>query len=263
MSLWENAVRFAGERFARCLLAAAIVALISTVGIVDVSQAQRYDRSKNYDRGQSNRADKPGEFDYYALVLSWSPTHCASQPTRKTRNDPQCSAKPGGRPYAFVLHGLWPQHMKGYPNRCWTDFKPFVPKRVINGMLDIMPSTGLIIHQYKKHGTCSGLRPEGYFALSSSMFRKIKIPQRYVAPDKPQMVSPETLVDEFIAANSVMGLRQDMIAVSCGGPGNRLREVRICMSKEGDPRPCGSNENQRRLCNAKRMFVPPVRLSAS
>ncbi|MBU2581934.1 MAG: hypothetical protein KJ622_09470 [Alphaproteobacteria bacterium] len=152
--------------------------------------------------------------------------------------------------------------MSGYPERCWTDFKPFVPKRVISGMLDIMPSTGLIIHEYKKHGTCSGLRPEEYFGLSSRIFRKIKVPQRYVLPDKPQMVAPDTLVDEFIAANPVLGLRHDMVAVACGGPGNRLREVRICMTKEGDPTPCGKNEDQRRLCNANRMFVPPVRVPA-
>jgi len=106
------------------------------------------------------------------------------------------------------------------------------------------------------------LRPEEYFGLSSRIFRKIKVPQRYVLPDKPQMVAPDTLVDEFIAANPVLGLRHDMVAVACGGPGNRLREVRICMTKEGDPTPCGKNEDQRRLCNANRMFVPPVRVPA-
>jgi ribonuclease T2 len=52
-----------------------------------------------------------------------------------------------------------------------------------------------------------------------------------------------------------------MIAVSCGGPGNRLREVRICFTKDGAFRACGKNENQRRLCAAARMYVPPVRLS--
>jgi len=244
------------------LCALVLGAAMLSVGLYDVAEAQRYGGKKSYDRGQSNRGDKPGDFDYYALVLSWSPTHCASQPKSRTKNDRQCSPKPGSRPYAFVLHGLWPQYMKGYPQRCWTDFKPYVPKRVINGMLDIMPSTGLIIHQYKKHGTCSGLKPEEFFGLSSRVFRKFKIPQRYIQPVKPQMVSPDTLVDEFIAANPVLGLRQDMMAVSCGGAGNRLREVRICVDKQGDPQPCGKNENQRRLCSARRMFVPPVRVSA-
>ncbi len=41
-----------------------------------------------------------GEFDYYAMALSWSPEHCAVKPADRD----QCSRKLG-----FVLHGLWPQ----------------------------------------------------------------------------------------------------------------------------------------------------------
>lgn len=247
-------------RVITCLLLATMAA--SSL-FAQTAQAQRYERDtytrNDYNSGKKNRrVHKPGEFDYYALVMSWSPTHCDSQP--KNKRDRQCNPTRGQRPYAFILHGLWPQYTKGYPERCWTDFKPFVPKRVINGMLDIMPSTGLIIHEYKKHGTCSGLKPEGYYGLSSRIFRKIKIPQRYVQPVKPQMVAPETLIQEFIAANPVLNMRPDMMVVSCGGAGNRLREVRICVSKDGDPQPCGKNENQRRLCSARRMFVPPVRV---
>lgn len=236
----------------------AVATILATVFAALPAEAQRYDDA----RGKSERrADVPGDFDYYTMVLSWSPTHCASQKTKRRGPDRQCNPRPGERPYAFILHGLWPQYERGFPERCYTRFKPFVPKRVINGMLDIMPSPGLIIHEYKKHGTCSGLRPEGYYQLSRRVFRSIKIPQRYQAPNKAQMVSPETLVDEFIAANPASGLRHDMIAVACGGAGNRLREVRICFDKKGKPTSCGRNENQRRLCNARRMYVPPVRIS--
>jgi len=84
--------------------AMAVAALLA--GLAGTAEAQRYGGSKKYDSRQSERGDKPGVFDYYTLVLSWSPSHCASLPTSKTRNDPQCSAKPGGRPYAFVLHGV-------------------------------------------------------------------------------------------------------------------------------------------------------------
>ena len=49
----------------------------------------------------SAESGRPGDFDYYALVLSWSPTYCADRGT--SRNDPQCSSS---RPYAFVMHGL-------------------------------------------------------------------------------------------------------------------------------------------------------------
>ncbi len=45
-----------------------------------------------------------GEFDYYAMALSWSPEHCAIKPADRD----QCSRQLG-----FVLHGLWPQYQRG------------------------------------------------------------------------------------------------------------------------------------------------------
>lgn len=214
----------------------------------------RYGASpKSY--GDSDRGrNMPGEFDYYALVLSWSPTHCAEP---EGQDDEMQCARRDGRRYSFVLHGLWPQYERGYPESCRTRRRPFVPQPVIDGMLDIMPSTGLIIHEYKKHGTCSGFDPQGYFEMSRRLFRKIRIPESYINPYESQFVSPEDLEEEFLDANP--GLEEDMISVSCGGAGNRLREVRICFTKEGSLRACGPNEAQRKLCSAQRMFVPPVR----
>ena len=46
-------------------------------------------------------------------------------------------------------------------------------------------------------------------------------------------------------------------------PGDRLKEVRICFNKGGGLRACGRNEDQRRLCSAERMYVPPVRIAPS
>ena len=72
-------------------------------------------------------------------------------------------------------------------------------------------------------------------------------------------MSPAELMQDFMAANP--GLAPDMIVVQCGGAGNRLKEVRICLDKAGNFRACGRNENQARLCRADRMYVPPVRFS--
>lgn len=221
------------------------------------AEAQRY-RYGN-DRYGSDGRDGPsrhiaGKFDYYALVLSWSPTYCAS--AEDSRDDPQCNRRDGRR-YAFVLHGLWPQYERGYPLSCPVRGKPFVPRPVIDSMLDIMPSPRLVIHEYRAHGTCSGLEPAGYYTFARQLFGKIKVPQRYINPFESQFVGPDEIADEFLRANP--DLRPDMLAVSCGGPGNRLREVRFCFGKDGAPRPCGRNEDQRKMCSAQRMFVPPVR----
>ena len=195
----------------------------------------------------------PGRFDYYSLVLSWSPTHCA---TVQRPDDTQCNRRDGRR-FSFVLHGLWPQHERGFPEFCPTAERPFVPESTIDRMMDIMPARGLTIHQYRKHGVCSGLAPEPFFSLSRRLYERVKIPARFKDPAQNQMVDTRAVIGEFVAANP--GLRPDMLAVSCGGPGDRLREVRICFTREGEFRTCGSNEDQRRLCRADRVFVPPVR----
>ncbi|WP_083567389.1 ribonuclease T2 [Hyphomicrobium sp. CS1GBMeth3] len=193
----------------------------------------------------------PGNFDYYSLVLSWSPTHCE---TPEGQDDhPQCTR---GRRYAFILHGLWPQYARGYPEDCPAGTR-YVPQPVIDDMLDIMPSKGLIIHEYRKHGTCSGLSPKGYYDLSRKLFESVSVPQRFRSPTAEQFVGPRDVVDAFVAANPQ--LKPDMIAVACRGRGNRLREVRICFSKTGVPVSCGANETQNRLCRANNMHVPPVR----
>lgn len=197
-----------------------------------------------------------GDFDYYALVLSWSPTYCS---TNGDADDAQCNRRDGKR-FAFVLHGLWPQYRKGYPASCRTPRRPYVPQPLIDSMLDVMPSPRLVIHEYRKHGTCSGLPPEAYFGLARRLFVRIRVPERYKNPTETQYVAPGQLISELVRLNP--DLRPDMVAVSCGGPGNRLRDVRICYSREGRPIGCGTNEDQRRLCRADQMFVPPVRSTA-
>lgn len=218
------------------VLLAALMALVLTAPV----EAQR------------RPAHRAGAFDYYTLVLSWSPTYCAGAQSRD--NDPQC--RRDARPYAFVLHGLWPQYERGYPEYCRTRERPYVPQRIIDEILDIMPSPRLVIHEYRKHGTCTGLNPEGYYELSRRLYEKINIPKRFRQPVAPFFISPQETTDEFIRANP--GLKLEMLAVECRGSGNRLREVRICFSREGELRACGTNE-RRSLCRANRMYVPPVR----
>jgi len=213
--------------------------------------ARRY-----HSRDRSGREHQPGVFDYYLLALSWSPTYCAD--VGADRRDPQCNSHTG-RPYAFVLHGLWPQYERGWPGHCPSPDQGYVPGPVADRMLDIMPSKQLVFHEYRTHGTCSGLGVDGYFDLARQLYGKVKIPSRFVSPVEERMtIAPGQLIGAFVAANPE--LKPNMIAVSCGGAGNRLREVRICFDKSGAFRACGRNEDQARLCSAERMYVPPVRV---
>src|SRR6202000_516739 len=63
---------------------------------------------------QDGRQNTPGQFDYYVLSLSWSPSFCAEAEDRGSRGRSQ-AAQCGGRPFSFVVHGLWPQYEHGYP----------------------------------------------------------------------------------------------------------------------------------------------------
>jgi ribonuclease T2 len=229
-------------------------------GYDDPAQGSQYEkRAPGEDGGSYNTGERnvPGKFDYYALVLSWSPSFCADG---EHDDNPQCD-RSNTRPYNFVLHGLWPQYDRGWPQDCRTARAPFVPRPLINEMLDIMPAPQLVIHEYKKHGTCSGLDPDRYYALARRAFMSVRIPDRYKEPETTQFVSPEDVTAEFIKANP--SLKPEMIAVGCGGRDNRLKEVHICLSKDGEPAACGRNENQRKMCSADSMSVPPVRMGSA
>jgi ribonuclease T2 len=243
-----------------------VLALIVLGLVAETALAQRpaYRQWDGYGRGAgdrdgSAREHQPGDFDYYLLALSWSPTYCAD--VGEERRDPQCSFA-GGRPYAFVLHGLWPQYERGWPSNCRSPDRGYVPGPVADRMLDIMPSKRLLFHEYRTHGTCSGLGVDGYFDLARQLYTKVRIPSRFASPvDERMTIAPDELISEFMAANPQ--LKPDMIAVVCGGAGNRLREVRICFDRGGAFRACGRNENQARLCSADRMYVPPVRMGTT
>lgn len=244
--------------YARTGRIAAALILLALAGSDALAQRPSYrERPAPYERDGDgrNRRDEAGVFDYYLLSLSWSPTYCAD--VGDSRRDPQCAARPG-RPYAFVLHGLWPQFDRGWPRNCQSRDGGYVPGPVADRMLDIMPSKRLVFHEYRTHGTCSGLGVDGYFDLARQLYERINIPRRFAGHiDDRMTISPADLVAEFTAANPK--LKPDMLVVQCGGPGNRLKEVRVCFDKGGRFRACGRNEDQARLCSADRMYVPPVR----
>lgn len=226
------------KRLARCLAAMLVLQLLQLASA-----------------GAASAEGRPGEFDYYSMALSWSPTYCATRAASRRLNEPQCASE---RPFAFVLHGLWPQYERGWPQFCETDARPWVPNEVIREMLDIMPSKRLIIHQYRKHGVCSGLDPESYFRVSRRAYEQISIPARFRNPQGYQMVSPEEIEREFLNANPA--LTPEMINIDCKD--RRLRELRICFTRDLEFKACGPNEQQKKLCSARRIVMPPVRAAA-
>ena len=170
------------------------------------------------------------------------------------QNDHQQCAP--GRRFAFVVHGLWPQHTKGWPEFCRTR-ENWIPQDLIDGVMDVMPSKKLIIHEWKKHGSCSGLSQAAYFDRVEKTFGALRIPARYLSPQAPVMVTPEQLVADFVKSNR--GLTADMLSVHCGNAKDmaRLSELRICVNKTGSFTAC--EEPGRLRCQAKIIVMPPVK----
>jgi ribonuclease T2 len=162
----------------------------------------------------------------------------------------------GNKRFAFIVHGLWPQYAAGWPEFCLTP-EDSVPEERIAEMLPVMPSPHLIVHQWRKHGSCSGLPMDDYFALMRSMLARVRIPARYLSPTAPIVTSPRQIVSDFVKSNR--DLHPSMISVRCGRRKHqaRLSEVRICFALDGGFISCGSNEHLG--CKASSLLLPPAR----
>jgi ribonuclease T2 len=178
----------------------------------------------------------PAQFDFYLLNLSWSPEFCATHP-----GSPECARRLG-----FVVHGLWPQNDDGsYPQHCGQQPGPTNPQ----ADTDIMPTVGLVEHEWQTHGTCTGLPADQYFAQMHTAYEAVQIPSGIGAGSDPQGVPPSQLLARFAAANP--GYPADSFALSCGN--NRLTAIEICLSKDLRPQSCRGV----RSCRANVVKVTP------
>jgi ribonuclease T2 len=200
---------------------------------------------------QDRRQNAPGEFDFYVLSLSWSPSFCEAASERGNSGRSQ-QAQCSGRPFSFVVHGLWPQYERGFPEFCQRP-APRLDRNIMTSMLDLMPAPGLIFNEWDKHGTCSGLAPRAYFETIRKARAAIKIPGELLELSEPKTVTPDAVEDAFIKANP--GLSNAAVAVICDQ--RRLSEVRICMSKDLQFRAC--EEIDRRACRREQVVMPPMR----
>jgi ribonuclease T2 len=190
-------------------------------------------------------ADTPGNFDYYLLTLSWAPDYCAMP--NANRNSRECGS---GNHVGFVVHGLWPQFNNGgYPREC-APARP-VASDIVNRMLAYIPAAGLIQHEWKEHGTCSGLDTATYFGQVRQAFDSVKIPEQYKTLNHSIQVTPNNVEVNFQAANESFPV--GAFHVGCGG-GKELSDVRICFTKDLHPEACPVTE---RDCTADNLTMLP------
>lgn len=167
----------------------------------------------------------PGQFDYYLLSLSWSPTYCLTHEDDRA----QCA----GKGYGFVLHGLWPQYDSGgYPRDC-ADSPLTADAQALGETL--YPSPKLVQHEWAQHGTCSGMDAVTYFRSADRATAVVRIPEVFAAPRTMLQMSSEEIASAFRAANP--SLPEDGLSVVCSR--GQLSEVRICLNRALAVRSCG------------------------
>ena len=173
--------------------------------------------------------DVAGDFDYYVLSLSWSANWCAYE--GDGRNSPQCDDENG---FGWILHGLWPQYESGYPADCRTSFR--APSRTqTSDMADIMGTSGLAWHQWNKHGVCSGLDSEDFFAFSRVAYEKVTRPEVFRRLTDPVTLPASLIEKAFIRDNP--DLTPDGITITCRQ--GYIQEARICLTRDLEFRTCG------------------------
>lgn len=175
-------------------------------------------------------------FDYYLLNLSWSPEFCHSH-----QSAPEC-----GRHATFVLHGLWPQNSDGsYPEKCNSAPGPANPSQYS----DIYPDPNLLEHEWRTHGTCSGLSPDEFFATARAAFQSFVVPPKLAQLNAQISLPPQEILS--LVTESNRSIPSGSLALSCGN--NYLTAVEVCLDKQLHPIACGPV----RSCRANTVRIPP------
>ena len=191
--------------------------------------------------------ERAGDFDYYVMSLSWSPTWCALEGDR--RNAPQCE---DGANFGWVLHGLWPQYEDGWPSYCVTNERN--PSRADTAaQADLFGSSGNAWHQWNKHGRCTGLSSDDYYDLAREAYGRIVRPAIFRKLSETVKIPARVVEEAFLEANP--DLEGNQITITCKQ--NRIQEARVCLSRDLELRQCGFDV--RRDCTTNYGVFDPIR----
>lgn len=226
-------------------ISAALIVIIILAGALWLNE-----RTKNLPEtgiaGTEHRQTGTEQGGYLLLAISWTPSWCALEGTM--RGADRCRTGAGA---GWLVHGLWPQFENGgWPEFCDTDQS--APSRAQTAaMIDIMGSDGLALHQWRKHGSCTGLSADAYFDATRAAFASVTIPDAISAIGKPMRFSPADLLAMFQAANPTID--DDMAILTCRD--GMAQEIRLCLDHDLTPRRCDLQVLSRG-CRARNVTLP-------
>ncbi len=216
--------------------------VIALCALLSVSGLAKHKKSSG--SASSSSSGSAGDFDYYLLTLSWAPEFCATNINGRT--SAECDPN---KHMGLVVHGLWPQYNNGkWPQDCANT--PPVASSTVDHMMPIMPSRSLIQHEWSKHGTCSGLSTQDYFAAIEKLYSGLHVPVDFKHPSEDTQMGPPNIEKEFSAAN---GAPIEAFRISC--PQNEFSAVEVCLSKNLQYQSCPMTLKE---CRAHTIAVRPV-----
>ena len=184
-------------------------------------------------------------FDYYLLSLSVEPSFCAGSPRNAGKAECRSLTAQSFQQTPLTLHGLWPNRARvsvnQQPQDC--DGPPFQLSRATEESLQrYMPGgPGLARYEWRKHGTCSGLAADPYFAAAAGLAQQANA---VIGPillasggavrlgDVQQQLATS---DPALAAAVILDCR-----FARGGGGALLEEVRLTLGRDMRPIPAAS-----------------------
>jgi ribonuclease T2 len=191
--------------------------------------------------------ERPGEFDYWILSLSWSPNWCAME--GDARGAEQCGEDRG---YGWILHGLWPQYENGWPSFCQSGFSP--PSRVETAaQADLFGAGGAAWYQWRKHGSCSGMSPQDYYRLARHAYDQVVRPEVFRRLERSVRLPAQVVEEAFLKENP--GWQADMLTITCRD--GYIHEARLCLTRDMQVRDCGADVV--RDCTLERALLEPIR----
>jgi ribonuclease T2 len=194
-------------------------------------------------------AAESGGFDYYLLSLSIAPSFCALSPANQAKQECQALTEADFQQTPLTVHGLWPNRtgvsVNLQPHDCEGPPLGPLPEATEAELRRYMPGgPGLARYEWRKHGACSGLTPESYFAAVADLARKANATIGAVMREQGMLGQRMRVADLLAAVAARYQALAPAIVVDCrqprGGGEALVDEIRVVLSKELHPMPAAS-----------------------
>ena len=191
----------------------------------------------------------PGKFDYYLLSLSIAPSFCALSPANGAKDECRSLTEAEFQQTPLTVHGLWPNRagvsVNRQPHDCAGPPLGTLPADTRAGLERYMPGgADLMQHEWRKHGTCSGLTPADYFAAVLRLAQHADDTIGTAMRDKGMLEGTVHIADLLATVSAKDAALAAALVVDCqtprGGGTPLVEELRLVLSKDFTPRPAQS-----------------------